>query len=356
MSRTLEQRTNLDGFPKAGELIEMTGLEDLEASQRAISNLLYQHAHDSGRIAEAGAIFEIPMATLRAALSKHESGDRLRTSLTGLMRVVVRVAYLDENGGNTEQRVMISGLFRFLDVSVKDLASRATLRYGIAQELRTVLERSQRWGRIKAEVFCAMKSKYAMALYEMLELRVNMDRCLETFSIDRFRELLGVKPDTYKLGPDFQRFVIGPAVLEVNGLSDMGVEIEMHRKHARASFHAVTMAWWRKSPEEMAEAIRERNRSKVGRMARLRGAVETAAPHLALPSDHVGERRDTAIAAVSDHQRALPAQPRGSGDVYYLANRPDVIGGKQTLKVPVTTTSRCEEASHQQGTRSRQVN
>ena len=42
-------RTNFDGFPKAGELIEMTGLEDIEASQRAISNLLYQHAHDSGR-------------------------------------------------------------------------------------------------------------------------------------------------------------------------------------------------------------------------------------------------------------------------------------------------------------------
>src|SRR5208283_3707524 len=55
-----------------------------------------------------------------------------------MMRVVVRVAYLDENGGNTEQRVMISGLGRFLDVSAKDLTSRATLRYGIAQELRAV--------------------------------------------------------------------------------------------------------------------------------------------------------------------------------------------------------------------------
>src|ERR1700712_2278338 len=169
MSRTLEQRTNLDGFPKAGELIEMTGLEDLEASQRAVSNLLYQHAHESGRIAEPSAMFEIPMATLRAALSKHESGDRLRASLVGLMRVVVRVGYLDEIDGVTERRVMISGLFRFLDVSSDDLTARATLRYGISRELITILERSSRWGRIKAEVFCAMKSKYAMALYEMLE-------------------------------------------------------------------------------------------------------------------------------------------------------------------------------------------
>jgi len=281
MSRTIEQRTNLDGFPKAGELIEMTGLEDLEASQRAISNLLYQHAHESGRIAEPGAIFEIPMATLRLALSKHESGDRLRASLGGLMRVVVRVAYIDENdGGGTEQRVMISGLFRFLDVSAKDLTARATLRYGIAHELRTVLEQSSRWGRIKAEVFCAMKSKYAMALYEMLELRRNMDRCIETFTIERFRELMSVKADAYRIGFDFHRSVVEPAVLEINGLSDMGVKVEMHRKHIRAPFHAVTIVWWRKSPEEMAAAIRERNRSKVGRMARLKGAVETATPRI----------------------------------------------------------------------------
>jgi hypothetical protein len=69
-SRTVTQRSNADGFPKAGELIEMTGLEDLEASQRAISNLLYQHAHDSGRIAEPGAEFEIPMATIRSLNTK----------------------------------------------------------------------------------------------------------------------------------------------------------------------------------------------------------------------------------------------------------------------------------------------
>ena len=88
---------------------------------------------------------------------------------------------------------MISGLFRFLDISRKDLATRATLRYGISHELQTILERSQRWGRIKAEVFCAMKSKYAMALYEMLELRRNLDRCIETFTVERFRELMSVK-------------------------------------------------------------------------------------------------------------------------------------------------------------------
>jgi hypothetical protein len=65
-------------------------------------------------------------------------------------------------------------------------------------------------------------------------------------------------------------------VLEVNGLSDMSVRIDLQRKHSRAPFHAATMAWWRKSPEELVMVIRERNRSKVGRMARLKGAAAIA--------------------------------------------------------------------------------
>jgi hypothetical protein len=55
MGLTLEQRTNLDGVPKAAELIEITGAHALEASDRAILNLLYQHAHDSGRLGDPAA-------------------------------------------------------------------------------------------------------------------------------------------------------------------------------------------------------------------------------------------------------------------------------------------------------------
>ena len=110
-SRTVTQRSNADGFPKAGEVIEMTGLEDLEASQRAISNLLYQHAHDSGRITEPGAVFEIPMATVRTGISKHESGDRLRASLTALARIVGKANILSRpptNGGGVNADIVKS--------------------------------------------------------------------------------------------------------------------------------------------------------------------------------------------------------------------------------------------------------
>ena len=48
-------------------------------------------------------------------------------------------------------------------------------------------------------------------------------------------------PGTYERGLDFQRKVIDPAVLEVNGLSDMSVEIAIDRRHARAPIQAITL-------------------------------------------------------------------------------------------------------------------
>jgi hypothetical protein len=123
-----------------------------------------------------------------------------------------------------------------------------------------------------------MTSKYAIALYELIQLRANMEKSVETFSIDRFRDLLGVPPGTYARGDNFQRKVLDSAVLEVNGLSDMSLQIELERVHSRAPIRGVTLGWWRKSGDEFRAAMQERNRSKVGRMARLRGQVEVAEP------------------------------------------------------------------------------
>jgi plasmid replication initiation protein len=119
-----------------------------------------------------------------------------------------------------------------------------------------------------------MTSKYAMSLYEMVQLRANMSRCVEAFSIADFREQLGVPPGAYERGNNFVQFVINPAVLEVSGLSDMGVKIDIRRKHVRAPIEGVTMAWWRKSGDEFRAAMQERNRSKLGRMARLKGQLD----------------------------------------------------------------------------------
>jgi hypothetical protein len=87
-------------------------------------------------------------------------------------------------------------------------------------------------------------------------------------------------------GPDFVRFVIQPAMLEVNGLPDMGVDLTPVRGSKFAPIEAVTVTWRRKEGDEFRAAMRERNQSKLGRMARLRSEVETvrSAGPLSLPA------------------------------------------------------------------------
>jgi hypothetical protein len=269
MSLTLDQRTNIEGVPKAAELIEITGAHALEASDRAILNLLYQHAHDSGRLGDPSATWELSITALRP--SRHNGTDRIRDSLARLLSVQVKVAYRDGKTGR--DRVLLTHLFESFDIPA-DEGMGGPVRFRVPVSLVPVLAQSSRWGRIKAEIVCAMSSKYAIALYEMVQLRGNMDRCVESFAFSRFRDLLGVPPGAYERGNDFIKRVIDPAVLEVNGLSEFGVKVEIERAYSRAPITGVNLAWWRKNGEEYRATFQERQRSKLGRMARLKGTVE----------------------------------------------------------------------------------
>jgi len=270
MSLTTAQKTNISGFPKPSELIEITGAHQLEAADRAIQNLLFQHAHDSGKMTQPDAEWELTFSNIRRTLTKHESNDRVRASLDKLMNIQVVVHYDSARG---EPRTMKTHLLEFTDTDDRD-GDNATVRYGIPNKLRAALARSNRWGRVRCEVTYAMASKYSIALYELVCLRINLQTCVEAFPVERLRELLGVPPGAYADGQDFKRKVIDPAVLEVNSLSDMHVDVDLRRRHARAAIHEIAVVWRKQEGDEFRSSSKERNRSKIGRKARLRGQVE----------------------------------------------------------------------------------
>src|SRR5215211_7682122 len=113
MTLTVQQITNFEGFPKAAELIEITGTHPLEAPDRAIFNALLQIAHDSERLTEPDAEWEVSFAKLRRSWSKHESNDRVRESLKRLRRTEVKVRYLSPRTG--KWRVLETHLLEFTD-------------------------------------------------------------------------------------------------------------------------------------------------------------------------------------------------------------------------------------------------
>lgn len=278
MAQTIDQPTTPSGFPKPAEVIEITGAHGLEAMDRAMLNILYQAAHDTGRLGQRDAEFEIDLARLRP--SKHESNDRVRDGLLRLMRVLVTVPYVDAPSPaypDGEARTLVTPLFAFFDIS-DGKAPPATVRYALPPKLLPIIAGSNRWGRIKAEVVCAMTSKYAIALYELVQLRANLQRCTETFPIDRFRDLMGVPPGKLTRGNDLVRKVLEMAALEVNGLSDCGVILEPVRRSPRSAITAVTVTWWRKQGDDYRKMQRELAQPKFGRMARLKGLVERIDP------------------------------------------------------------------------------
>jgi hypothetical protein len=267
MAKTLEQRSNADGWAKPGELIEITGAgaSALTVTDRVLLNLLYERI--SSRIAEDEE-HVIPLAELRQMIGGHQSNDQLRDSVRRLKSVVVEVEELDSRG---KRQLRFTSLLDEPAVSVEEGDPAAMIRFGITKTMRRILGKSQRWGRIKAEVICEMTSKYAVALYELIQLRRGMERCVETFPIERFRQLMGVPSGKLDRGPDFTRRVLDAAKLEVNALSDMSIDYDVVRKGSRAPISAVILTWWPKRGDEYRSALAERHRPKRGRLARLRG-------------------------------------------------------------------------------------
>ena len=73
----------------------------------------------------------------------------------------------------------------------------------------------------------SFSSKYALALYEMVQKRGNLKhKFSEEFPLDRFRSLLGVPQGKLVQFFHLKQRALDPAVLEVNGLGEFGCKVE----------------------------------------------------------------------------------------------------------------------------------
>lgn len=270
MSRTIAQRKNGDGFAKAGELIEFRSQHELSLQDRRILNLLIENA---GPHIASSRKHRISMMALRGS---HKGGERVRDSIDRLMRTIVEVPTRDSKGNRATQK----GVF-LSDSTTTDDESNADgeVVYNFSETMRQVIQGSQYWGRLKAYVICSFQCKYALALYEALCLRGNLQISQQEMSVADFRALLNVPEGKLTRTPDFMRRVVGPAAEEVNALSDFCVEIEPIREGGivRGQLKGFRLAWRRKEKEEWQGCLDELMRPKIGRKARIKGQVERVA-------------------------------------------------------------------------------
>jgi Initiator Replication protein len=268
VSRAIEQKQNLDGFVKPGELVEVRAGADLSLHDRRIFNLLIENAWS-----EIGEAKTHRIALTRLRGPRHKGGEMVADSVKALMGSLVEVPATLEGKPAILAMQLLGPTTRTMDED----SPNAVLVYKFPDELRAIIQQSRYWGRIKSHVMFAFTSKYALALYEAVCLRANLRVNEQSFSVDDFRALLGVEPGKLLLFKNLKRWALDGAIAEVNALSDFTVEIDPLREGgpSRGKLKGFRLRWEKKSPDDWRAVLDELLRSKVGRKARIRGTVET---------------------------------------------------------------------------------
>lgn len=270
MSKALSQRpSNQDGFIKPGELIELRNHHALTLHDRRVLNELIQHAWPE--ISE-DADHRIQIWRLRPPT--HKGSERVRDSILRLMQTVVEMKTTDSAGNPATLRTtLLASSITTDDESKKN----GEVAFTFSKHMRTIVTNSDYWGRIKGFIMFAFTSKYALNLYEALCLRANRRHTHEDFSVEDFRQLLGVEPDKLEKFKSLRQWALDPAVTEVNGLSDFNVELTPMREggQQRGKLTGFRLVWGRKASNEWKETMDELERHSSGRKARIRGQVET---------------------------------------------------------------------------------
>ena len=246
---------------KPAELIDITGVSHLSLSARRTYNALIANAFGVDMGTE-GHEWTIQLAELRKS---HTSNDRIEDDIVALMQTVVTVRF----GNGKTRRVQLLGGNDMDDMS----RQHGMLAYSFDRRLVALLKNSTVFGKLEIAVMMAFSTKYALALYEAIARRARLKFVfMEEFSLDDFRELLGVPKGKLTTFGNLNQYAIKPAVAEINALASFGVNV-MPQKQGRKVI-SVLVNWWRKDIDDLKAAFAEVERHKSGRKARIAGTVE----------------------------------------------------------------------------------
>lgn len=277
-----------DDAIKPAELIQITGHQELTLNARRAITILWHNAHMQG--VEEGRDYQIETDRLKPL--DHKGNEMVEEAIEALMRTIITVRLPE---GRT-RRVQFLGGNDLDDPERPD----GTLTYSFDKRLISILRDSTIWGKISIPVLMAFTSKYAVSLYENIAKMAGLShKTSEEYSLDEFRELLGVQPGKYKTFGELNKHVIKPVVAEINALATFNISV-VARKTSRRVTH-IRVGWWAKTDEENKAAYAEVNRHKIGRRARITGQAEyVAAP---FPSQIKQIRNDPFL---KDRRRGSP--------------------------------------------------
>ncbi len=270
---------------KPGELIDIVELSPLTLQDRRIYNLLILNAWDSITEPKEHRIHK------RELRGSHNVNDRVGESLLRLMGAVAQLR-IERDVGEGEGPETFTRRVQLLAGTEESARGNGVIFYSFPAAVRGIIRESSQYARLQKQVMFAFSSKYALALYEMVQKRGNLKfKTSEEFSVDRFRSLLGVEDGKLREFKSFKQRAIDAAVLEVNGLGEFGCKVELVYSGRKVT--AVRLSWWTKNLDEKKQAVNELRYSRVGRKTRLSSEAVTVLPtveRFATPSQDVADK------------------------------------------------------------------
>jgi Initiator Replication protein len=310
--RTIDVEPDEHMLIKPGELIDIVELSPLTLQDRRIYNLLILNAWNSITEPKEHRIHK------RELRGTHHTSERVGDSLLRLMGAVAQLR-IERDAGEGDGVETFTRRIQLLAGTEESAKGDGIVFYSFPAAVRGIIRESSQYARLQKQVMFAFSSKYALALYEMVQKRGNLKfKTSEEFPIDRFRSLLGVDPGKLSEFKSFKQRAIDPAVLEVNGLGEFGCKVEPVLSGRKVT--AVRLSWWAKNLDERMSALNELRFSRVGRRARLKGDVVTIASLSGTlpppPQDvAVGPSENGAVSAptprrIRPHPKMLPSAGR----------------------------------------------
>ena len=246
---------------KPRELVDSIEVTPLSRAEMILYNQLLAHAWNDIR---DRPVHKILKAALRGS---HDSNDRLEDAFDTLMTAYAKVRARDPKTGK-----MATYRLNLLGSNKEEDAKDGYFHYTFPPDLLAIIGESTTWAAIKSNIMYALRSKYSIRLYEMIERRIGLSKHYEEFAVDTFKAMIGVPESRLERFADFNKYCLKPALEEVNHLTDFHVEVSTIKK-GRA-VEKLFMTWLKKRPDEMHRAHEEREKSRIGRRARWGSKVE----------------------------------------------------------------------------------
>ncbi len=272
-----DRATRSNDLVGAGEVLDMQFDTTRKGLSLRAAKLLHLLIKEAGSKAVDDVEHRVPVAALNTSM--HLTLDEFISTVKELMFVQLGLRALNERTGVPE--LYFDPLIHSVSRTDSDDDS-AMVGYRLSNTLRRVMKDSVHWAILSRQAVMAFESRYALRLYEVVSLRINLTRNTEKFSIDNLRDKLGVPAGKLMKWDAFNRKALGPAIAEVNQLSGFIVSAVPYK--SGRSVMGVTLTWAIAPTPERVKVQRELESSRVGRSVRRDGGLDKVIDLLSTPS------------------------------------------------------------------------